>query len=175
MRPGPGATPTRAEILVIAPPAAAVHVLAARALAAAVESGAGGRTFDAIEILVARRAGDAELAATRLELFVRENVVDGKASAYALNELAWRLLTNQSTMGRCDAVALALMERVERESGERMNDAHLDTLALAHYGNAAFDDAIACQQRAIASTDGDPRYECRLRRYERARDLARRR
>jgi hypothetical protein len=165
---------TLAEILANAPRDAAFEQLAERSLAAAEEAGAGGRAFAATEILLAQRAGDGQLAATRVELFVREFLPRG-SEAYALNTLAWDLLVRLRTTGRFDAVALALMERVRREQGERMNDAHLDTLALALYGTGRIDDAIACQQRAIADTDGDPRYECRLRRYQRARELARRR
>ncbi|MFP6685745.1 MAG: hypothetical protein VB934_13575 [Polyangiaceae bacterium] len=85
-----------------------------------------------------------------------------------LNSLAWALLTKDETLGRFDLAARLLVERLRKESGGKLGDAPLDTLALALYGTGEPAEALRLETQCIANGDGDPRYDVRRRRYEQA-------
>lgn len=155
-----------AEVLAGAPDAARFRELVERALAAVTAMGAHARWLHAVSYKAAVRCAHDEAEAERCIT----GFLGDKQRAYELNTEAWRLLVEFETMGRFDDLALALMERVQRELGDEMGDAMLDTLALALFGNARFDEAIASEAKAIEIGDGDPRYEVRRLRFQRTRD-----
>lgn len=80
------------------------------------------------------------------------------------NRSAWELLTRPETMGRFDAVALALMQGL-RDGGKAMPPEYQDTLALALYGTGAAEVAAAREAEVVAADPDDPRYEIRRRRF----------
>lgn len=167
------ATRTLAEIVTHAPDPAPFRNVAERLLGALQELPVDPRLLTATQYLVAARCNQDESAAAQvLERFIGDGKDDRRS--YSLNTLAWNLLVGLDTIGRFDALALALMQKAHDQLGDKMSDALLDTMALAMFGNGRFDEAIELQQKAIANTDGDPRYECRLLRYQRTRDAARR-
>lgn len=162
-----------AEIVAHAPEPSLFRDVAERLLGAARTLPVDSRLLTATQYLVAARcAKDDAGAAQAFEHFV--GVGEDNHRAYSLNTRAWNLLVEVGTMGRFDPLALALMQKAREEIGDKMSDALLDTMALALFGNGRFDEAIELQTQAISNTDGDPRYECRLLRYQRARDAARR-
>ncbi len=77
------------------------------------------------------------------------------ADADFLNGFAWSLLTEKSTKGRYDQLALAAAEAMYKApNGDRWT--HLDTLALAKFENGAVPEAIRLQKLAIANCDAEP-------------------
>jgi tetratricopeptide (TPR) repeat protein len=158
-----------AEILAAAPNPEPHAPLAHRALDAAAKLG----------------ADPLWLAAARYAVVLRcDRDADGAASVVAahlarageqadLNGTAWRLMTEFATMGRFDAFALALADRLlEQQQRGRANAAHLDTIALAQFVNGRFADAVANEEKAIALDGDDPRFAARLQRYRRFQAMA---
>jgi len=84
------------------------------------------------------------------------------------NAVAWDLMTDKDTVGRCDDVALAIAQKME-ENGAR-EPHHLDTMALAQFLNGHVEKAIDLQQKAIAAGGNGDDFRRRLRTYEAARD-----
>lgn len=98
-------------------------------------------------------------------------IVDGAGDNIGrLNSLAWDLMTDKSTAGQFDRIALALAERMEASAQrQRINHTYLDTMALARFLNGQVDHAIALQQQAIANGGSGDDYRRKLRTYEAAR------
>lgn len=90
-----------------------------------------------------------------------------------LNSVAWDLMTNKSTVGKFDELALALTQRMEEISAKstsrrsRIDHNHLDTAALANFLNGNVDKAIKLQQQAISKSSSSD-FRRRLRTYEAA-------
>lgn len=83
-----------------------------------------------------------------------------------LNSLAWHLMTEKETVGKFDAAALAIAERMEKSGN--LPHRHLDTVALAKFLNGKVADAIRLQREAIRRGGNDDDYRRRLRTYEAA-------
>lgn len=84
------------------------------------------------------------------------------------NSVAWDLMTDKETVGKCDDVALAIALKME-QTGAR-DPQHYDTMALAHFLNGRFDKAVELEQKAIAGGGNGDEFRRRLRTYETARD-----
>ena len=87
-----------------------------------------------------------------------------------LNSLAWHLMTDESTAGQFDELALAVAERMQKS--RRMKHQHIDTVALAKFLGGEIDEAIALQKKAIAKGGRSDDYRRRLRTYEAAKQVA---
>lgn len=92
-----------------------------------------------------------------------------------LNSVAWDLMTNKSTVGKFDELALALTQRMEEIAAKskssrrsRIDHNHLDTAALANFLNGNVDKAIKLQKQAIGKSSSSD-FRRRLRTYEAAR------
>lgn len=87
-----------------------------------------------------------------------------------LNSLAWDLMTDKDTAGKFDRIALALAERMEQAARprRRLSHTYLDTMALARFLNGQVEQAIALQERAIASGGSGDEYRRKLRTYQAA-------
>ena len=84
-----------------------------------------------------------------------ELVAYGELYPGMLNNFSWLVLTEVDGSRRDVPLALAAAEKACRLEPE--SAAHLDTLALALYQSQRLEEAIAVQERAIASLqDGDP-------------------
>jgi len=114
-----------------------------------------------------QRNGHAERAAGLLDRYVTTVGDD----PHRLNALAWELMTEEETMGRFDAAALALAERMQR-SGRTLGAAMLDTLALARFLNGDLEGAVETQREAIERGGDGDEYRRRLRVYEAAQAAA---
>lgn len=66
-----------------------------------------------------------------------------------LNGFAWSLLTDESTKGKFNALALAAAETMRKAPGGD-GWSQMDTLALARFENGRIDEAIKIQKQAIA-------------------------
>lgn len=84
------------------------------------------------------------------------------------NSVAWDLMTDKETVGKCDDVALAIVQKME-QSGVR-DPNHFDTMALAYFLTGGFDKAVELEQKAIAGGGNGDEFRRRLRTYEAARD-----
>lgn len=86
----------------------------------------------------------------------------------SLNNTCWYAMTELETMGRFDAFALGVAERmVEQKESLQYNE--FDTAALAMYLNGRIAEAVDLQTTAIDKGGrGNPEYEQRLARYKAA-------
>jgi hypothetical protein len=87
----------------------------------------------------------------------------------SLNNDAWYLMTQVPTMGRGDALALAMCERM-LEHKENLDSFEYDTVAMSMFLNGRGQEAVALEKTALEKGGGsDPEsYRERLRRYEAA-------
>ncbi len=153
-----------AEILTHAEPPAAHLDLASEALQRATASGSSSRLLAAVRYAVALRcAGDPAAARAVLDDYAeRLNL------RVSLNNDCWYYLTELRTLGRADAFALALAERMlEQEAA--MDYFEFDTAALAMFRAGRVAEAVRLQEQAIAKGGADDAdYQDRLRRYRAA-------
>ena len=84
-----------------------------------------------------------------------------------LNRVAWHLMTEKSTAGQFDDLALALCERMETRKHDLCHR-RIDTIALAKFLNGDFETAITLQKKAIEKGGRSDDYRRRLRTYEAA-------
>lgn len=153
-----------AEILTHADQPAIHADLANRALARAAELQAPPRLLAVTRFLVARRCAGDEAAAQS----VFAQYVEALPMRVSLNNDCWYLLTELPTMGRYDAFAVALAERM-LEQREAMDYFEFDTVALAMFWAGRLADAVELQQQAIdKGGKDDPAYGERLQRYRAA-------
>ena len=141
---------------------AAVHRdLATMALDKAATLGALPRLLTAARYGVAVRcAGDTAAARKLLDAYVEE------AAAITINNDCWYIMTELATMGRYDAFAAGLAERM-LEQRDRMDYFEFDTAALAMFLAGRVDEAVALQETAIEKGGkGNPEYTERLQRYK---------
>jgi len=76
-----------------------------------------------------------------------------------LNEFAWGLLTDESTAGKFNQLALEAAEQMRKANGGD-GWTHLDTLALAKFENGAVEEAVTLQTQALEKCpDGPVRLE----------------
>lgn len=91
-----------------------------------------------------------------------------------LNSAAWDLMTDKSTAGKFDEMALAMTQRMEAlvaKSNRRRAQSHynyLDTAALANFLNGNVEKAISLQRQAIEGGGRSDDFRRRLRTYEAA-------
>jgi hypothetical protein len=84
----------------------------------------------------------------------------------SINNDCWYLMTQLPTMGRFDAFAAALAERMLDEK-DAMDYFELDTAALAMFLVGRFAEAVSLQEAAIEKGGkGNPEYTERLQRYK---------
>ncbi|MFK7739122.1 MAG: hypothetical protein AB8H80_02275 [Planctomycetota bacterium] len=119
-----------------------------------------------------RKQGHGQRAQTAVAKIVKRVGDD----AGRLNSVAWDLMTDKSTAGQYDEIALALTKRMEEVSAssknrrhKSRNHAHLDTAALAQFLNGNVERAIRLQEDAIKQGGRSDDYRRRLRTYQAAR------
>ena len=157
---------TLAELPPGAPSAKVFRPLAESALKRALLLAADRRLVAAAAYKVdLRLANDPEAAAAAAQQYLAAS--EGSIN---LNNDAWYFLVQRDTMGRFDALALHMMKKLEAEHGEELDSALLDTLALALFMNGKTAEAVEAETKALAQNTGDPRYESRLLRFQRARE-----
>jgi hypothetical protein len=114
--------------------------------------------------IAARCAPDRELQRQLLDEYLKDT-----EARVTINNDCWYLLTELPTMGRYDAFAAGLAERM-LEQREAMEYFEFDTAALAMFLCGRVDDAIELQQQAIEKGGkGNPEYVERLQRYQQAK------
>jgi hypothetical protein len=141
---------------------AAVHRdLATMALDKAAALGALPRLLVAARYGVAVRcAGDTAAARKLLDAYLED------AEAITINNDCWYIMTELATMGRYDAFAAGLAERM-LEQRDSMDYYEFDTAALAMFLAGRVDEAVALQETAIdKGGKGNPEYTERLQRYK---------
>ena len=141
---------------------AAVHRdLATMALDKAASLGALPRLLTAARYGVAVRCtGDTAAAKKLLDVYLEE------AQAITINNDCWYIMTELATMGRYDAFAAGLAERM-LEQRDQMDYYEFDTAALAMFLAGRVDEAVALQETAIdKGGKGNPEYTERLQRYK---------
>ena len=84
---------------------------------------------------------------------------------HGLNNDAWYIMVEPSTMGRFDDLALANVRKMQEEEGEEMSTGNKDTVALALYRNGLLAEAVGLQREA-AKADGTATYRRRLARFQ---------
>jgi hypothetical protein len=135
--------------------------LATMALDKAATLGALPRLLTAARYGVAVRcAGDTAAAKKLLDAYLEE------AAAITINNDCWYMMTELATMGRYDAFAAGLAERM-LEQRDSMDGYEFDTAALAMFLAGRVDEAVALQETAIdKGGKGNPEYTERLQRYK---------
>ncbi|MGE3174004.1 MAG: hypothetical protein AB7O97_15365 [Planctomycetota bacterium] len=150
-----------AETLMEAEEPAAHRDLAERALARARAGDVDARwAFAAEHEIVARCGGDTGPVLQRYRA--------GGGWSNSLNNDAWYLSTELPSMGRFPTLALAQVETMVEQDGDRMSYGNMDTVALVMFLNGRYQRAVELQTRAAQAAAGDPRYQGRLRRFEAA-------
>lgn len=136
--------------------------LATMAVDRAEALGAPARLITAARYGIARRCRqDHEQQQRLLEDYLRDTEL--RAS---INNDCWYLLTELPTMGRFDAFAVGLAERM-LEQREAMDYFEFDTAALAMFAAGRVDEAVKLQEEAIERGGrGTPEYLERLCRYK---------
>lgn len=140
-----------------------VHLdLVAAALARGTELGGDERELAALRYAFELRCrGDRKAARA-----VRDDYLERLPLRVSCNNDCWYFLTEFATMGRFDAFAAALAERMLEEEAA-MDYFEFDTAAFAMFRAGRVDEAIALQRKAIAKAGReDPDYRRRLQRYE---------
>ncbi len=152
------------EILAQADQPAIYADLANEALQRAIALEASPRLLAAARFVVARRcAADARAAQDVLAEYLERLQL-----RVSINNDCWYLLTELPTMGRFDAFAAALADRM-LEQKEAMDYFEFDTAALAMFRAGRLDDAVSLQELAIEKGGkDDPAYRDRLLRYKAA-------
>lgn len=84
----------------------------------------------------------------------------------SLNNDAWYMVTDWTTMGRFPSFALAHADEMAKTEGERLDYGSKDTVALVAFCNGQFARAVELQRQALADSGGSPFYQARLRRFE---------
>ena len=108
-----------------------------------------------------RCANDLEAGKVLLDEYLKET--DMRVS---INNDCWYLMTELPTMGRFDAFAAGLADRM-LEQREAMDYFEFDTAALAMFLVGRMADAVALQETAIEKGgSGNPEYVERLQRYK---------
>jgi len=115
------------------------------------------------KILVRTAAPQAEIDAL-LEAYRQ---TDGHSN-HGLNNDAWYLMIETSTMGRFDCMAMANAEEMLREQQGAMSFGNKDTVALAMFRNGELERAVELQEEAILASGGQPDYAARLARFKSA-------
>jgi tetratricopeptide (TPR) repeat protein len=116
---------------------------------------------------IARKPGEVDLLLERFEtcqeqdrtaaLECGKRILDAAADdATALNNFAWKLLTEPRYANRYDELALEVSERSNEVSGYR-SWMFVDTLALARFRKGDVDEAIALEEKAVELAGTDPR------------------
>jgi hypothetical protein len=153
-----------ASLLAMAPGAPAYLDLAQAAVAQAAAHGAERRLLLAARYGIALRcAEDRAAAAAVLDEFAADD-----PSRAMLNNAAWYLMTELPTLGRYDAFAAGLAERMLQQR-EAMEAFEFDTAALAMFQVGRCAEAVALQETAVQRAGpGSDHYSERLRRYRAA-------
>ena len=134
--------------------------LATMALDQAATLGALPRLLTAARYGVAMRCAEDTAAARKLLDAYLED-----AAAITINNDCWYIMTELPTMGRYDAFAAGLAERM-LEQRDSMDSYEFDTAALAMFLAGRVDEAVALQETAIEKGGkGNPEYTERLQRY----------
>jgi hypothetical protein len=136
--------------------------LAESAVRRAAELGADERLVAAARYVVTLRCGeDREAAASQLAGYLKS-----RDAFHELNNDAWHLLTQLSTMGRYDWFAVGLVELMLKGRAT-MDYFEFDTAALAMFLVGRTGDAIELQETALKQGgDQEAEYRDRLRRYQ---------
>lgn len=153
-----------ADALMAAPQPIVHRDLAERALAAA-DLGATRIGFG-LRYHVAARCGDGpEELAKVLEAYLKsEDVYSG-----GLNNDAWYLMVQPTTMGRMSTFPLALAERMAAE--DTLSAGTKDTVALAKFVGGKLDEAVELQTEATREGGDKPTYVARRDRFRNAKAL----
>lgn len=133
--------------------------VAERAVQDAEANGAPRQWVYAARHKILKRCGDDKKAG---ELMVEYRIKNGAGN---YNNEAWYLIVRPGTMGRFDTMALAQCEEMVRVEGDGIDDASLDTVALAYFANGNIVKALELQKAAAAASNNDPSYVGRLTRY----------
>ncbi|HLQ38410.1 MAG TPA: hypothetical protein VK348_11450, partial [Planctomycetota bacterium] len=141
--------------------------VASRAAAASARAGGLSRLVFATRHKLAVRVGEPQTAAAIVAEYRASTAFPGD-----LNDDAWLLMTELSTRGRFDALALALCQVMRDQAGSDLLHSHQDTLALALYLNGFGDEAEGMEEMAVQGSQQQPDYVARLERYRRARPPA---
>ncbi len=111
--------------------------------------------------VAARCANDSEAQKALLDEYLKDTEM-----RVSINNDCWYLMTELATMGRYDALAAGLADRM-LEQKESMDYFEFDTAALAMFLVGRFADAVALQETAIEKGGkGNPEYTERLQRYQ---------
>ena len=111
------------------------------------------RWWDAAKykVLVGGGAAQAELDA----FLAAYHQTDGHTN-HGLNNDAWYIMVQPSTMGRFDDLALANARKMQEQEGDAMSPGNKDTVALALYRNGLLAEAAALQEEALQVVGDSP-------------------
>jgi hypothetical protein len=158
-----------AEILASDPTPQPHATTAQKALEQAAGPGTDQRLLTAVRYAVTLRCLEDKAAAQK----IADDYMQEHQEHVSLNNDAWYLMTQPWTMGRGDALALAMCERMLQHK-ENLDSFEYDTVAMSMFLNGRVQEAVELQKTALEKGGGsDPdAYRGRLRRYEAALEQA---